>query len=695
MIEFTILLDDSDLEFSPLHSNPGLDFILPPTARIGWSHKDRDVIHLAPLPVHCFFNGFTFGNWLSQEHGLSQADGFAVYMVHDLFKSLLNLEATGGHRRRWPHAFESFDHLSNDFAHLRLDDSRLVFKVARDHHARKVSWREAVEHERQLDAGTEAPGKRYSWEWDVIALTMRLQPALSNVLAMDYVKQLFIEAYIEALRTEYPDVFARYDAVSYRYEFVDPAVLSGNIEKDVETLAKRSKIFEDQKQLVIQSFIGASGPHWQPNTETSIKLPFWLLLTLHADPTSIMFPVPASTDAKGEPTANPAFVKRVKNSFYAQVRVLLESVRVSKRKAEKWTHQIEDIMNSLDHVFHISQTSDFTDVLDAREPDSSNRTITCSMCGSTIPESFACSPKRDLGSSVSNYTDWHIGDADQACVMCAIANFKIPDAIKPARKLIFQRKLIYFATSTPSARVANLQAADWPLMQAPNFQPRLEVRSLESLVTLNVIAALYLHNLAHQTITHYKGERDLWLEESFPLSPFSFIGEIGKRRNKVQLPTFLQNLFESTQRSVTLLDPLLPLEVEIPFHTLICLWGTSKGRHYELKYKPLIVSNESGTLPVVWEGYHFLDRQALSALMEVNRFVKAFGSRDVTPRMRVTAVATGPDTFIDTMVSLGGFGYETVMKRLSTLAGGSDPVQYLYKVQSMIQRTPILMEIWG
>jgi hypothetical protein len=407
-----------------------------------------------------------------------------------------------------------------------------------------------------------------------------------------------------------------------------------------------------------------------------------------------VFPVPASTDARGNPTTNPAFVERVKNSFYAQVHTLLESINVSKRKTEKWNHQIDDIMSSLDGVFHISQTSDFTDVLDARGPDSSNRTITCSMCGSTIPESFECSPKRDLGSSVSNYTDWHIGDADQACVLCAIANFKIPGALKPARKLIFQRKLIYFATSTPSARVANLQAADWPLMQAPNFQPRLEVRSLESLVTLNVIAALYLHNVTHQTVTQYKGERDLWLEESFPLSPFSFIGEIGTRRNKAQLPTFLQDLFRNTQRSVTLLDPLLPLEIEIPFHTLICLWGASKGRHYELKYKPLIVSNESGTLPVVWEGYHFVDRQALSALAEVSEFVEAFGSRDVTPRMRVTAVATDPDTFIDTMVSLGGFGYETVMKRLSTLAGDSDPIQYLYEVQSMIQQTPILMEVY-
>ena len=60
MIEFTILLDDSELEFELSRSEPELAFVLPPTARIGRSRqKNQDVVHLAPIPVHCFFNGAT------------------------------------------------------------------------------------------------------------------------------------------------------------------------------------------------------------------------------------------------------------------------------------------------------------------------------------------------------------------------------------------------------------------------------------------------------------------------------------------------------------------------------------------------------------------------------------------------------------------------------------------------------------
>ena len=111
MIEFTILLDDSELEFEPASNEPSLAFVLPPTARIGHPSDPMDSsLHLAPIPVHCFLNAIYFGHWLSGHYGLNETDGFLVYTIHDMFKSLLNIiDRPGTYRgRAWYHQNPSF-----------------------------------------------------------------------------------------------------------------------------------------------------------------------------------------------------------------------------------------------------------------------------------------------------------------------------------------------------------------------------------------------------------------------------------------------------------------------------------------------------------------------------------------------------------------------------------------------------------
>jgi hypothetical protein len=692
MIEFTILLDGSDLEFEPASSDPDLAFVLPPTARIG---RDDDVVHLAPLPVHCLFNGLTLGRWLAQTHGLSNADSFVVYILHDMFKPLLTLEPRG-RGKIWPHARERFDHLSGSFGALGLDNPALTFSIARDHHKRSVSWKEAVRHESALEAGIEAPdSRRYTWDWPLIGLTIRLQSALSNALSIAYVKRLFVESYVKAVRAEYPGVFTRYDAVSYEYEFVDPATLTGNTDKDIEALCRQSKVELDGRRLCIRTFIGAHGSHWKPDQKTVIRLPFWLLLTLHEDPVSILFPVPALYGSDGRPADNPAFVDRVRDAFHRRVRDLLASAKVSKARQAKWNARVGDIMGGIDHVFHMVHTTVFDDTTDARRVDRVTATETCSMCGSQVPASFACSPKADLGASVGNYTDWHLGAADQACALCAISHFRVPDTLAPAKSLVFQRKVVYLATSTPSALKSPEARAAMPFFTATGFKPKLEIRSLESLVTLNIVAALYLHDTLRRAVHYRDGDPDLWLEAAFPTEPFSFVGEVAKARSKVGMPVFLAELFESVNRSITLLDPLLPMQVEVPIHALACLWGVSKGRHYQLKYKPLIVSNETASLPVIWEGYHFIDKRTLAAIETLQAFVETFRHPKVSHRMKLTALASSPEELVEILIQLGGFNYETVLARLARLSGGSDVQSYLEELRELVVQTPLTTEIWG
>jgi len=111
MIEFTILLDDSTLHFEPVRSTPDLAFMLPPTARIG---RDNDIIHLAPIPVHCFFNAMSFGHWVQGEHNISECDAFVTYLTHDMFKALLHLipSRRNPNSRTWSHQFDNlFQHI--------------------------------------------------------------------------------------------------------------------------------------------------------------------------------------------------------------------------------------------------------------------------------------------------------------------------------------------------------------------------------------------------------------------------------------------------------------------------------------------------------------------------------------------------------------------------------------------------------
>jgi hypothetical protein len=681
MIEFTILLDDSELEFEPASSEPELAFVLPPTARIG---RDNDVVHLAPVPVHCFFNGITFAHWLAAEHSLSENDAFIVYAIHDMFKSLLHWTPS----RQWPHSQdEFFGHIETTLPRVKLfDDFEAAYPVAKDHHKKTVKWAEATLQEGGLDV------KHWAKGWALVGLTIRLQSALPNALSIAYVKRLFVESYVEAMRAEYPDVFAHFDAVSYEYEFINPAILTGNTKKDIEALCRQSKIYLDGRRLVIRTFVGAYGPHWKPDQETVVRLPFWLLLTLREDPISVLFPVPVRHN---DSTRNRDFVERVRDGFHRRVRDLLTSAQVGATRQSKWTARVGEIMAAIDETFHIVHTTDFDEATNARRVDNASATETCSMCGSPVPESFACSPVADLGASVSNYTDWHLGDADHACVLCAISHFKTPSALEPARKLIFQRKVVYFSVSTPSATESIRARADLPFFTATGFKPRLEIRSLESLVTLNVVAALYLHDVCRRAVHYHDGERDLWLEATFPTGPFSFVGEVAKAKSKVGMPAFLVELFGSLNRPITLLDPLLPMQIEVPFHALACLWGVSKGRHYEFKYKPLIVSNLTATLPVIWEGYHFIDRQTLTAIETLRTFVETFRHPKVSHRMKLTALASSPEEFIDTLVQLGGFNYETVLERLAQLSGGSDTREYLNQLRELVVQTPLITEIWG
>jgi hypothetical protein len=704
MVEFTILLDDSDLEFEPVRSEPDLVFILPPTARIGRSSDVTDMsLHLAPVPVHCFLNSVYFGHWLSSRYGLDEIDGFLTYAMHDMFKSLLNFVDSPSGRREmaWHHQrSDFFDPIEPQIRSSGVfRNFQSSFEIATWHTqwlkgalkrkwGRRIWWQETTTHEEEMTAGR--PGML-----PLIGLTVRLQSALSNALSIAYVKRLFVESYVEAMRAEYADVFARFDAVSYEYDFVDPAGLTGDVAKDIEALCQQSKVYLDGRRLVIRTFIGAYGPHWKPGERSVVRLPFWLVLTLHEDPVSVLFPVPTLYGSGGEPADNPTFVGRVRDGFHRRVRDLLMSTNVSKAKRAKWDKQVDEVMAAIDDTFRITHTMAFDDATDARRVDETQATVSCSMCGSRVVESFACSPVRDLGASVSNYTDWHLGDADRACVLCAISQFKAPSVLEPAKKLVFQRKVVYFAASTPSAKKSGEAAAERPFFTAAGFKPQLEIRSLESLVTLNVVAALYLHNVLQEAVHYHDGERDLWLERAFLTDPFSFVGEVAKAKSKAGMPGFLKELHGSLNRRISLLDPLLPMEIEVPFHTLACLWGAEKGRHYELKYKPLIVSNETAGLPVIWEGYHFVDQEVLGAIETLQTFVDSFRHPEVSHRMKLTALVASPEEFIETLIQPGRFNYETVIERLAQLSGGADVQDYLRQMRDLVVQTPLVTEIWG
>ncbi len=676
MIEFTILLKDSDLKFEPLRSEHELAFILPPTARIG---QDDDTVHLAPIPVHCFFNAITYGHWLMGKHNLSERDAFLVYSIHDMFKGLLRLVPSGTSRQWFHNRDEFFSPIQQSLREAdAFEDFAHSFQVAQDHHS--MGWREETHQEREL-----------AYDQRAVGLAIRLQPTLSNALSIAYVKRLFIDSYIEAIRAEFPHVFARFSAVSYQYKFVDSAVLTGDVDQDVEALSQRSEVYlTDEGRLVIRSFIGATGSHWAPNTETNVEVPFWLLLTLRIDPTSILFPVPLHYD---DPTGNRAFSERVRSGFRSRMRALLETVPVSKSKRDVWPDQVESILEYLNETCHIIHTHQFDETVAAQGVDDNKATEECAMCGSSITPEFACSPISDLGWSSGRYTDWHIGSADETCLLCAISNFKVPEALKPAKQLPFKRELVYFALSTPGARETDIEVAERPFSSAP-LDPKLNIASLESLVTLNVVAALYLHDALERTVCYRQDEPDLWLERELETGPFTFAGKIAKRRNKSQMVDWLTLLYENLHRKVTLLDPLLPMQIEIPFQTLICTQGTWPGRYFDLKYKPLTVSNRTDSLPIVWEGYHLLDENTLAAIQDLQPFVKTFISHRVKHRVKLTALAESPQAFIELMIEKGGYGYATILERLEQLSEGGEPLEYLLQMRDLLRRTPLINELW-
>jgi hypothetical protein len=177
-------------------------------------------------------------------------------------------------------------------------------------------------------------------------------------------------------------------------------------------------------------------------------------------------------------------------------------------------------------------------------------------------------------------------------------------------------------------------------------------------------------------------------------NPFSFVGQVGKTRSKRALPEFLQQMQRTLSRTVFVIDPMLMIQIEVPFHTLVCVVGAKSGRHYELKFKPLLVSNEMGTLPIVHDGYHFIDKAAVDAVIRVQQLLRRFRARQVTDRMKVTAIATDPREFIAMLVELGGFNYETVHQRLTELAGGEDSYTYLEDLRTTMLQYPIITELW-
>jgi hypothetical protein len=693
MIEFTILLNDDTLEFEPHQYTDQLQLFFPPTARID---RNDDVVHLAPIPVHCFFNAITFGHWLAEIHNLSQNDAFVAYTIHDMFKAILRMrmDPRRPDSRIWPHQSDYF--FNPIKARLQstniFDDFSTAFNVASKHRQRigrkRMAWREAVRHEESAEAGTE------TWDWSILGLTVRLQSALSNITALAYVKQTFITAYVEAIRAEFPDIFNNYDAVSYRYEFVGPTTLTGNLDKDVPILCSQSDVRLEGRTLVVQTFIGS-----QPSAvgDTIIRLPFWLLLTLRQDPTSILFPVPTHHQDHHPDPHNTAFSTAVKANFERRIRHLLESMPLTGPAAKSFPAKVDSLMASLDEVCHVFSTTDYELAIKTRTPASA--ATFCTMCGSEIPKDFACSPKRDLGFSPSNYTDWHIGHPDQICLLCAIANFKAPSALEQTRKLIAHRKVAYFATTTPAASellIPRPQRLFFDAEVDAIFDPQFSVISLESLVTLNIIGALYLYDTRRRvSISDAKdGRQRLWLE---PVNedPFTFIGLIGSDKGKGYLLDLLTQLQTNLSRPVHLLDAILPLDIEVPFQSLVAVLGVAKPRHFEIKFKPLTTSNHQGTIPVIWEGYHLLDKQALNAARQLAGFVSHFKSRRVNHRMKLTALAAGSATFLDLLVELGGYNYETLYDRLQILSGNRDSMDYLSELRELIYHYPVITELWG
>ncbi len=712
MLDFTIIMngDMNQVELEPFSEMPDLRLMLLPSARIG---RDDNNVHLVPAAIHNFFNAMLFSQWLATANSLSVEDAFSVFLIHDMFKPLLHFvpKPNNPSKRDWWHAENDrfFKPIESKLQHAGVfSDFLKAFDIANHHMQPKqhgIQWKETNWHEQNMD---------FKGDVETVGMSIALEPALSNVFGLEYVKSLFVEAYTEALRNEYPSVFAKLGEITYRYEFADTQPLSRDpkkIEADITLLSQHSNVTLKDKRLLIESFIGAYSPV-APDQHSRVRLPSWLLLVLHQDPTSIIFPIPVTATG----TTNQSFVDRVRAVFKTKLESVFPSNLAKAKAAKSWSKKRETVLKGIDqHTFRILNGS-FETVQGARKPLGSER---CTLCGSTIHNDFVCSPVKDLGFGEGNYTDWHNhGDLDHCCALCAVSNFEIPPAFVQARKLVGQRQLVYLATSTPGiVRTKNhlervqQQTDVLPFFTAAPINPILMPSSLESLVTLNVVAALFLESvkrLAGHRGLRGKGKKQkvdtrlLWLEESAQISPFTFIGKIGRDASEITASfNLLKRLLPLLSRSIWLLDPIISAEIEVPFRALISLAGVKNEKHFELKFKPMVVSNLSGNLPVIRNGFHFVDKETLEAMEEIQSLTRKFRPTDPIAKKRwkdswiVTAVRVGDEEFLQLMTGLGGFSVERINKALEELSHGGEPYAYLKQLRDQMSRYPIILEQWS
>jgi hypothetical protein len=691
MLEFSVSLKDSAIEFSPPRNEPDLALLLPPTARI---EEDGDNVLLDPIPLHSFFNAVSFSRWLGNRCRVPEADSFLIYVVHDVLKSLLRFPVKSG-KRRWEHSFGMFDELRLPLQQTGLfGNFETSFEVIAGHmqsewRQRPYRWREATWHEHGLDA----PPARSAWEFPTpsLGLAIRLNPTLSNLFAIEHIKGLFVKAYSDAIHHEYAEFFDKLDEITYRYKFVDPDKLLGDTNKDVASLARDVAVTYKDKHLVIETPIGAMRPpEIAPDATTRICVPFWLLLTIYADSTGIIFPIPSQPDD----SPNMAFIERVKNSFYRGVEKLLDQVPSTGRHwKEKKAEIVEHLLETLPIVDGKYEKVRAALVADALAD------VTCNLCGSNVSRHFLCSPEKDLGWSTSHYTDWHQGNIESVCVLCAISNFKVPRRLDGAYSLMKQKKLVYLSTTTPNISGYQVRFDDatrksvLPFFDAP-IQPKLVISSLESLVTLNLIGALFLHASIHAACVEEKGTRELWLKPIVGTNPFAFFGEIGKRQSKREIVALLKAMHRALNRQCILVDPMMQVDIEIPFNSLTCIMGNTRGKHYELKYKPLLVGNKTGVLPLVCDGFHLVDVATLEAINQVQTLVRTLRGKGVSDSMKISALASSPADLVDVMTSIGGCNIETVLQQLQGLGNGEEPLVYLTRLGNLVHKYPLVTELW-
>jgi len=150
-------------------------------------------------------------------------------------------------------------------------------------------------------------------------------------------------------------------------------------------------------------------------------------------------------------------------------------------------------------------------------------------------------------------------------------------------------------------------------------------------------------------------------------------------------------------RHIWLHDPIISAEIEVPFQALICLAGVQNEKHFELKFKPLVVSNLSGSLPVIRDGFHFVDKATLDAMEDIQSLTRKFHRNDRRWKdsWTVAAVKAGNQEFLRLVTELGGFSFEQVNQALDELSNGGEPHVYLKELRDQMSRYPIILEQWS